>query len=406
MPHAASVRRALIRTYSPTTNANYGGILQAWALQQALEELGVEAWTDTTYADRPRLANFRKAARSVQIWLSRLMPTWALSRSQIGGRLLKHDLDRSIVRFSASNMRLVRLYRSGRNVDKKLLGRFDAFIAGSDQIWRPDYTDVPSFLLDFVPQAFEGPRVAYAASFGKPNSTLFNENFVTETRQSARRLTSSSVREASAVAIAREIWGIEPEWMPDPTLLIRASRYRLLAGSGRNAPSVPVTYILDRQPTDAAWRSRLVGSLGQIKDLLPPKPADLAEFRANRESFRKPSIEAWLGALDQASMVVTDSFHGCVFSILFNRPFVVLPNEERGTDRMRSLLELTGLEERLVPDREWAPTEADLSSLLSVDWARVNGVLANERERGLVFLANSLGLRGHPREPSPQVTDA
>lgn len=91
------------------------------------------------------------------------------------------------------------------------------------------------------------------------------------------------------------------------------------------------------------------------------------------------SIGKWLRLIDNSGYVVTDSFHGTVFSILFNRPFCVLQNSERGNSRFNSLLEFTGLTARMSNN----PTG-------EIDWQTVNSKINTERKRCIAVLKNIL----------------
>lgn len=90
-------------------------------------------------------------------------------------------------------------------------------------------------------------------------------------------------------------------------------------------------------------------------------------------------------------MIVTDSFHGTVFSILFNKPFVVLGNELRGQARFVSLLKIFGLEDRLVSIHEPSRIKDVISE--PVDWERVNRIRQQWREKSMNFLNRSLSLK-------------
>lgn len=91
------------------------------------------------------------------------------------------------------------------------------------------------------------------------------------------------------------------------------------------------------------------------------------------------AVEKWLRLIGNSNYVVTDSFHGTVFSILFNRPFCVLQNSERGNSRFNSLLEFTGLTDRMCNN----PTG-------NIDWQVVNTKIDTERERCIEVLKNVL----------------
>lgn len=96
----------------------------------------------------------------------------------------------------------------------------------------------------------------------------------------------------------------------------------------------------------------------------------------------------WLRYLRDCDAVVTDSFHGCVFSIIYNKPFVCLGNEGRGSTRFDTLFQVFGLEDRLVTSRD--PEKVLRVLQKPIDWERVNAIHEAERQRGLDFLKSNL----------------
>ena len=99
-----------------------------------------------------------------------------------------------------------------------------------------------------------------------------------------------------------------------------------------------------------------------------------------------PSIESWLFDINSANFIVTDSFHGMVFSILFHKPFVVIVNGKRGAERFQNLLSLLSLDERLLTSID------NLKVILekNINWEIVDAKLNSLREKSLEFLTNSL----------------
>jgi len=95
-----------------------------------------------------------------------------------------------------------------------------------------------------------------------------------------------------------------------------------------------------------------------------------------------PPVEEWIRGFIDAEFVVTDSFHGTVFSILFNKPFVSIGNKGRGLSRFTSLLKMFKLENRLIFNSEYC----NLDNLNSIDWERTNSILRDKREKSLRFL--------------------
>jgi hypothetical protein len=101
-----------------------------------------------------------------------------------------------------------------------------------------------------------------------------------------------------------------------------------------------------------------------------------------------PALEQWLAGFADADFVVTDSFHGCVMSILFHKRFIAVGNTGRGLARLQSLTEMFGLDQRLVHGID--PEDDGEYFLSEPDWASVEEILQKRREECLVFLKNNL----------------
>ena len=100
-----------------------------------------------------------------------------------------------------------------------------------------------------------------------------------------------------------------------------------------------------------------------------------------------PPVERWIQGFNKAAIIITDSFHGCVFSIIFNKPFIVYANEKRGIARFRSLLEMFNLEDRLITNSSEF-NQAKLHS--AIDWTKVNFIKEEKKEQSLTFLQDAL----------------
>jgi hypothetical protein len=101
-----------------------------------------------------------------------------------------------------------------------------------------------------------------------------------------------------------------------------------------------------------------------------------------------PPVEQWLASFCDADFVVTDSFHGCVLSVLLHKPFVAVGNSLRGMSRMSSLLKVLGLDGRLVQGID--PEDDGEYWLAEPDWKAVDAVLDDQREKSMGFLQNVL----------------
>ncbi|KIZ32651.1 hypothetical protein OO18_29565, partial [Raoultella ornithinolytica] len=120
----------------------------------------------------------------------------------------------------------------------------------------------------------------------------------------------------------------------------------------------------------------------------PNKTKKKTIFVKNIVDYQYPSVETWLKSFADAEFIVTDSFHGTVFSILFNKPFIALCNKERGAARFTSLLQMFNLESRLVTDCN----DVDDDTLFSaIDYEHVNEILSQLRVQSFKFIERALG---------------
>nr|WP_276498772.1 polysaccharide pyruvyl transferase family protein [Agromyces luteolus] len=371
-------------------HTNYGGIVQAYALQRAIRDLGHRAFVDTgdPIPLRRRVVHRIWAARrAVRMLLpARLDWRWRAPREVLAAqqRFVRKHLATSSAVERADTPR-------GR---ARLAHRFDAFVVGSDQVWRAAYAEIPEQYLEVI-EEFHGERprrISYAASFGRDDIDEYSEGERARSAELIRRFDAVSVREESGIRICSEEFGVRAERHLDPTMLLTPDHYRaLVARSGTApAPAAGRTLIYRLDATDDMLRAEraIAERVGApTMELLPTQPpTSYAEYAADRARFDRPSVEHWLASIASADFVVTDSYHGCVFSILFNRPFLVHANERRGAARFDSLLGVFGLEHH----RAGASADDLDERVFAPDWAAVNRVLDAERERATAYLVANL----------------
>lgn len=375
--------RVLVRTL-PLSIGNYGGILQAYALQQALTRIGFDPVTDLS------VSNPRPVADMAERVAIRMLPAWAYATKEAKD-LRDYVFDKTtsdrLNSFVDAHITGVDLFTRRGKVDASVLEQFDTFVAGSDQIWRWEYGDVKSYLFDFVGDD-NARMITYAASFGHEHLSRFHRRVIRSARPLARRLHSVSVRETSAVALCEEHWAVRAHHNVDPTMLLERSDYRRLAE--RNAVALTprcLTYVLDESPATRSVVDAICARLGMPETRLVRKPESYAVWRNDPQSFDKASIETWLRAFDEAQFVVTDSFHGTIFAILNNKPFIALSNAKRGAGRFTSLLGLFDLEQRLITGDT---TSLDDVVNQEIDWPAVNQIIAAKRDEGFAYLMGAL----------------
>ena len=180
-----------------------------------------------------------------------------------------------------------------------------------------------------------------------------------------KKFDAVSVREDSGVDLCKRYLDIDSEHLLDPTMLLKKEDYiRLFENS--NTPASPGTlmcYILDETPEIEL----LINKIARERGLIPFRASSKVENnRAPLVERIQPSVEQWLRGFYDAKFIVTDSFHACVFSILFNKPFIAIGNKGRGLSRFISLLSRFSLEDRLL---------LNLSNeyhLNEIDWYQIN----------------------------------
>ncbi len=328
-------------------HANYGGILQNYALQQVLKQMGHDAWT----------IDYGKFT-----WINWLDIAWrVLAHKMLGHKARfaitppeKDKIEGPLRRFAENNIQLTipRCKRFNKKIIRKY--GFKALVVGSDQVWRPMYNyNIEDCFLSFVSK-MNIKRVAYAASFGT-DKWEFGQEQTEHCAVLAKRFDGISVREKSGIALCDKYLGVNATHVLDPTLLLYAEDYvKLCSHISKREPFI-FAYVLDE-------------SEEKIKSIV-----DFAERRglpyiikgADNTVSDDDTIELWLSFFRDAAFVVTDSFHGTAFSIIFNKDFYVFGNEKRGNSRFDSLLETFDLKDRMV--NNILPENIE-----SIDWEEVN----------------------------------
>lgn len=319
--------------------ANYGGILQAFALQYVLREMGHQPITIDRRGSQDRLRALASLAKGGLLWMAgrqRRVRRWPSPKeSEVicrhTNRFVSEHITTSV---PISTTDQLRSYAEEEG--------FDAYIVGSDQVWRKAYSPcMPNYFLDFLPEESQAKRIAYAASFGI-GTWEFTEAETQLYSRLAKRFDLISVREDSAVDLCREHLGVDAIHVLDPTMLVDMSVFEELAMSKYANPSKGdlFCYILDRTPE----KSRLVRETAEERGLTPfeilPREYRNLPPGADLSTVVMPPVEQWLRSFMDAKFVITDSFHGTVFSILFEKPCIVIQNSSRGNDRFSSLLKM------------------------------------------------------------------
>ena len=378
---------------------NYGGVLQAFALQRVLRDKGYDAEVvDYWLAPRNARLNgyFFDPSRS---WLRRMTRAAGFLLKR-GAYYVRSDIarHRRTIRFIKENIALSAVaYRSAKELEG--ITGYAALVVGSDQVWHYGFHGKPNpFLLGQVDASIR--RVAYAASFG---FTALPDAFLREYQDGIGRFAAIGVREKEGVALVKQWTGREAHWVLDPTLLLSERAWRQQLGPRPEGGPFTVCYWLGDTGKCAelvkalARRRETVHLYVELQHLYGQK--GLRGWLFRRRLFRMPHVKVCCGAgpqefltdLAHAAAVVSDSFHALQFSCLFRKPVKIFINSSAQragmAARMKDFAErygIGGVLEEDVTGQAFEPATPDYAAV----WREIE----NDRCRSLGFLEDALRL--------------
>jgi len=360
---------------------NYGGLLQAYALKTTLEKIGHDVDIINRRKDD---ASFKFRLRKIVKKILGKGPKFELTKLQ------KEAISQHTSYFAKTYIKDITPPIYDTEALRKIAPGYEGFVIGSDQVWRPAYSPkIANYYLDFV----DNPNVkgvAYAASFGVDHWE-YSEEQTKECKANVHKIKAVSVREDSAVELCRKHLGVEAVHVLDPTMLLNKEEYIELIKieNEKQVDGGLMHYVLDKNEEKEA----LIQRVAQVYNYKPftahQKKKPTKESVQNIEDFVFPKVTTWLNGFHSAEFIVTDSFHGTVFSILFNKPFLVIANMGRGKARFDSLLKMFHLEDRLVTDSKSIDQEK-IKNLKPINWEAVNAILAEKKQFAFNFLKSNL----------------
>jgi len=355
-------------------HSNYGGIIQNYALQTVLEKMGHEVYTINLNKPKAKI-NLAKAPliiskRLIKKILGRKDGIIFLERKRNKDELV---IKKYLNRFINNKIHLTEPFYLKKDLQRINHMGFDSIIVGSDQVWRIPYAypDIQTYFLDFVKNK-NILKIAYSASFGT-DKIEFSEAQIKECGKLIKDFKRISVREDSALDLINNKYKWECKYKPiqtlDPTMLLTKEEYINLSSDYQNKLDGELFYyILDMTEDKKKVLDQMSKDLGY-------KPFTVKSISDNWfDDVQKqivPPIELWLQAFNKAKYIFTDSFHGCVFSIIFNKDFVAYGNKERGLSRFDSLIRMFNIKDRFIYKYE------DYSSSLIqnlINWNNINAI--------------------------------
>lgn len=367
---------------------NYGQILQAWALQQYLIDLGHEAFIIRyDFDNRPYPTLLWK--KILRIILFPLYYQRVVARKKNRESFIRFNKERQFDEFRESELYFSKKIYSKRSQLCNDYPIADCYIVGSDQVWARlvNYKENLVFFLKFGPKSIK--RISYAASFGFDSYPKELEN---DLRNALKDFDAISCREYSGVSICNSI-NINATKVLDPTLLFDYRKYLdLYKGYTNNFGSYIFIYSLNvSSPEDIGWKQ--LKKVANEKGLKIIVVTATGYINANEELFKdviyiKASIKEWLSLIANAELIVTPSFHGIVFSIIFKKNFIFTPvvgKYSKGNDRITDLLSDLNLSKRIFKENNIENIFLD-----SINWPIVDKCLLKQKIQSESFLKENL----------------
>lgn len=259
------------------------------------------------------------------------------------------------------------------------------FLVGSDQLFNYEiYKKIDGFVkLDWVDDEHE--KVSYATSFGV-NQLLGSKEEQSKFGECLKRFKKVSVRENAGVPLVKNNFGIDATCVMDPVFICKKEHYEDLFKNMKDGieSDKVFCYILDPDKEKEQLINEVCETLKKDQYVV----SDMWRTQENLDSLwnlktkLKVKNEQWMANIASSSFVVTDSFHGLCFAVIFNKPFIVLHNKNRGNARFESLLKLIGYEDRLIPAD--TPKEKIIELAKEpIDYNRVNLILNHEKQKSI-----------------------
>lgn len=339
---------------------NFGNRLQNYAMQKLLQSVGFDV---ETLQRKDEFTEDKKFKIFVKKYLQTIFQTK-------GAKFNSFDALINKSRYSAT----------ANSNPENLSLEYDYFVAGSDQVWNPHYDFVG--MVDFLTFARDEQKISYAASFGVSELPI---NCQASYAKYLNNFPLISVREKTAVEIVKTLTGRDVPVVLDPTLMIDADEWRKLEKKPPHTPKgqYALIYSLGKEKSEAFQRA-----IKQCEDNKQLNVVDVLRKKKNGKEWEIGPSE-FLNLIDHAAVVLTDSFHGTVFSILFHTPVCVFNRTGLNmSDRIDTLLKITGLEKC----KEGMPME---NEILNMDFEYADSQIELQREKSLLFLKQALHIDEH-----------
>ena len=268
------------------------------------------------------------------------------------------------------------------------------FIVGSDQVWNKDFSVMLGhsgyFQLKFLPDGKN--MISYGSSFGQAANAV-DQRYYVYYKNLYDRFSHVSLREKNGVMAMQNVFAIKAEYVLDPVFLLTKKEYGELAENAATPENFPyiLTYIINPSPQKMDYLRKLSDKLGmEIINILDAEPVRTEQnMSAFDIGIKKPTLspEEFVAYFRDADYVVTDSYHGTCFSVIFEKKFTAFVN--RQSDRFETFREFEEIKDRILYE---IPEEIPSEVLSEINYTPVNFRLEKMRESSMAYLRNALKL--------------
>jgi len=384
---------SLLTLVGKNFNNNYGAVLQAYALQETIKKLG----HNTEFINFIPKYSIKEILKKMNGRINEgnfLNMVLKISSKYISSKLHKKQNILRNKNFESFRSEHLSFSKKTYRNEKELIGtkeNYDIYIVGSDQVWNPGagFKRLVVYLLSFVSDT---KKISYAASVSKKIPDEFKETY----SNMLKDFDHISVRELNGKEQIKQLTDKNIEIVLDPTLLLSKNEWKIISKKPENIPNYKYIFVYDlyRSNEIILGLSEFAKKSGlKIINYTPNDIYKKIKYRQVSDSFYECGPSEFLWYLENSKYVVTSSFHGTVFSLLFEKPFYAVTPDTgyKGgnafNSRLTDLLNTVGLKNRIISN------PSKLSDMLfdeDIDWKKVNENLNLEKEKSLNFLKNAL----------------
>lgn len=368
--------------------SNYGNRLQNYATQEVLKNMGLNAKTIINITK-----NENENSQSNQI-MYKIQKIKHMSFSEIFKKVntriwnyihtkeinkCKTERIKAFKEFTQKYIDETDYFISADNIPDDLSEKFDYFITGSDQVWNPTFKRFSK--VDFLTFAPRHKRIAYAPSFG---ISKIPEEYIDRYKTWVSEMYKLSVREEAGAKIIKELTGRDAVVLVDPTLMLTKEKWLSISKRAKNKPEGKylLTYFLGSVSKETKQKIKSIATKNKLQVV------NLADIRDKKTYTADPS--EFIDYINSASVFLTDSFHGAVFSILLEVPFIVF-NREGNLPSMNSRIDTLLSKFKLESRR--ANNITDNSQIFEIDYSHVPPILEAERKKAYEYLKEALNVK-------------